>query len=320
MTTDTAPLDPTFSHIPVMLEECIAGLHIDPAGIYVDCTLGGGGHSLRIAQGLTSGGRLLCIDQDITAIQAAKARLAPYADRVLFIHDNFSNIREILAQNGISAVNGALIDLGVSSYQLDTPERGFSYQHDAPLDMRMNPDASLTAYEIVNTYSKEALQTIISTYGEERFAPRIAASIVKARETAPVKTTFALVDCIKAAIPAKNRTGGGHPAKRTFQAIRIAVNNELAIIEPTVRTLVDVLSPGGRLCVITFHSLEDRIVKQTYQDMARGCTCPPDFPVCVCGKKPLISIVTRKPLTAGEAELTENNRSHSAKLRIAEKR
>ena len=309
---------PAFSHYSVMLSECIDGLNIDPAGIYVDCTLGGGGHSLEIARRLTTG-KLICIDQDTAAIAAASARLAPFADRIIFEHDNFSNIREILDRNGISAVNGALIDLGVSSYQLDTPERGFSYQYDAPLDMRMDTDAPRSAYDIVNGASFEELRRIITEYGEERFAHQIAKNIVRAREEAPVETTFALVDIIKRSIPPKNRQDGGHPAKRTFQAIRIAVNDELAIIEPTVKSLIDVLAPGGRLCVITFHSLEDRIVKQTYQAAAKGCTCPPDFPVCICGKTPKIDIITRKPLTASEAELAENNRSHSAKLRIAQR-
>lgn len=310
---------PVFSHYSVMLGECIDGLAIDPAGIYVDCTLGGGGHSLEIAKRLTSGGRLICIDRDTTAIRAASARLSEYADRITFVHNNFSNIREILDDLGIASVNGALIDLGVSSYQLDTPERGFSYQHDAPLDMRMDEDAATSAYDIVNGASFEELRRIISEYGEERFANSIAKNIVRAREEKPVATTFALVDIIKRSIPAKNRQEGGHPAKRTFQAIRIAVNDELAIIEPTVNRLIDVLAPGGRLCVITFHSLEDRIVKLAYQAAAKGCTCPPDFPVCICGKTPKIDIITRKPLTATEAELAENNRSHSAKLRICER-
>ena len=310
---------PVFSHYPVMLSECIEGLHIKENGIYVDCTTGGGGHSFEIASRLSDEGRLICIDQDTTALAAAKERLAPYLSRVTFVHDNFSNIRAILDRLGIEAVDGALIDLGVSSYQLDTPERGFSYQHDAPLDMRMNEEQALSAYDVVNTYSKEALQKLIFAYGEERFAPRIALGIMRARENGPVKTTFELVDIIKGAIPAKNRAEGGHPAKRTFQAIRIEVNDELAIIEPTVRALTDVLAQNGRLCVITFHSLEDRIVKQTYQALARGCTCPPDFPICVCGNKPKLDILTRKPLTATQEELTDNNRSHSAKLRIAQK-
>ena len=309
---------PAFSHYSVMLSECVEGLSIDPAGIYVDCTLGGGGHSLEIARRLTTG-KLICIDQDDAAIRAATARLSEVADRVIFEHDNFSNIRAILDRNGIEAVNGALIDLGVSSYQLDTPERGFSYNYDAPLDMRMNPDAPISAYHIVNETPFEELRRIITEYGEERFANQIAKNIVRAREEKPVETTFELVELIKKSIPPKNRQDGGHPAKRTFQAIRIAVNDELAIIEPTVRSLIDILAPGGRLCVITFHSLEDRIVKQAYQAAAKGCTCPPDFPVCICGKKPKIEIITRKPLTATEEELAENNRSHSAKLRIAQR-
>ncbi|MBQ8578984.1 MAG: 16S rRNA (cytosine(1402)-N(4))-methyltransferase RsmH [Clostridia bacterium] len=310
---------PAFSHYSVMLSECIDGLNIDPHGTYVDCTLGGGGHSLEIAKRLQAGGRLICIDQDPAALAAAGARLSDYADRITFVHNNFSNIRAILDDLGVDNVNGALIDLGVSSYQLDTPERGFSYQHDAPLDMRMDPSSPRSAYDIVNGESFEELRRIISEYGEERFANSIAKNIIRAREEKPVETTFDLVDIIKRSIPAKNRQEGGHPAKRTFQAIRIAVNDELAIIEPTVKSLISVLAPGGRLCVLTFHSLEDRIVKQTYQAAAKGCTCPPDFPVCICGKKPEIEIITRKPMTASEEELAENNRSHSAKLRICEK-
>ena len=307
-----------FSHYPVMLGECIEGLNIRPDGIYADCTLGGGGHSEQIAKRLTTG-RLICIDQDICAIEASKERLAPYAGRITFVHDNFRNIRDILDRLSVPSIDGALIDLGVSSYQLDTPERGFSYQYDARLDMRMDQGAALSAYEVVNTYSYEDLRRIISDYGEERFAPRIASGIVKKRESAPVSTTFDLVDIIKSAIPAKNRAEGGHPAKRTFQAIRIEVNSELSIIEPTVKSLVSVLSPGGRLCVLTFHSLEDRIVKQTFLNEAKGCTCPPDFPVCVCGKTPNVRVLTHKPVTASEKELNENNRSHSAKLRICER-
>ena len=310
---------PAFSHYSVMLSECIDGLNIDPHGTYVDCTRGGGGHSLEIAKRLQAGGRLICIDQDPAALTAATARLSDYADRITFVHNNFSNIRAILDDLGVDNVNGALIDLGVSSYQLDTPERGFSYQHDAPLDMRMDPSSPRSAYDIVNGESFEELRRIISEYGEERFANSIAKNIIRAREEKPVETTFDLVDIIKRSIPAKNRQEGGHPAKRTFQAIRIAVNDELAIIEPTVKSLISVLAPGGRLCVLTFHSLEDRIVKQTYQAAAKGCTCPPDFPVCICGKKPEIEIITRKPMTASEEELAENNRSHSAKLRICEK-
>ncbi len=315
--TDIRPI-PAFSHYSVMLGECIAGLKIKPNGIYADCTLGGG-HSLEIAKHLTAGGRLIAIDQDPAAIRAASARLSDYTERITLVHNNFSDIRAILDGQGVAGLDGALIDLGVSSYQLDTPERGFSYQHDAPLDMRMNPDASRSAYDIVNGEPFEELRRIISEYGEERFANSIAKNIVRAREEKPVETTFELVDIIKRSIPAKNRQEGGHPAKRTFQAIRIAVNNELAIIEPTVNALIDVLAPGGRLCVITFHSLEDRIVKQAFGAAAKGCTCPPDFPVCVCGKKPKINIITRKPLTASETELAENNRSHSAKLRICER-
>ena len=318
MTDPQTETVPAFSHYSVMLSECVDGLNIDPAGIYVDCTLGGGGHSLEIARRLTTG-KLICIDQDDAAIRAASARLSEVADRVIFEHDNFSNIRAILDRNGIDAVDGALIDLGVSSYQLDTPERGFSYNYDAPLDMRMNSDAPISAYHIVNETPFEELRRIITEYGEERFANQIAKNIVRAREEKPVETTFELVELIKKSIPPKNRQDGGHPAKRTFQAIRIAVNDELAIIEPTVRSLIDVLAPGGRLCVITFHSLEDRIVKQAYQAAAKGCTCPPDFPVCICGNKPKVKLISRGVITATEEELEANPRSRSAKLRVAEK-
>ena len=309
---------PAFSHYSVMLSECVDGLAIDPAGIYVDCTLGGGGHSLEIARRLTTG-KLICIDQDDAAIRAATARLSEVAARVIFEHDNFSNIRAILDRNGIEAVNGALIDLGVSSYQLDTPERGFSYNYDAPLDMRMNPDAPISAYHIVNETPFEELRRIITEYGEERFANQIAKNIVRAREEKPVETTFELVELIKKSIPPKNRQDGGHPAKRTFQAIRIAVNDELAIIEPTVKSLIDILAPGGRLCVITFHSLEDRIVKTAMAGAAKGCTCPPSFPVCVCGKKPQVHVITRKPIVSTDEELERNPRARSAKLRVCEK-
>ena len=309
---------PAFSHYSVLLNESIDGLNIKPNGIYVDCTLGGGGHSLEILKRLENG-RLIAVDQDADAIAASKVRLADYLDKVTFVHDNFSNIGSALDELGIDGIDGAVIDLGVSSYQLDTPERGFSYMHDAPLDMRMNPEGGLTARDVVNTYPEAELKRIIFDYSEERFAGRIAAKICAAREENPIETTFGLVDIIRSAIPAKAREDGPHPAKRTFQAIRIEVNSELSVIAPTLDSLVDALNPGGRLSVITFHSLEDRIVKQSFAGYSKGCTCPPDFPVCVCGHKPKLKIITHKPILPGERELDENPRSRSAKLRIAEK-
>ncbi len=309
----------SFSHYSVLLNESVDGLNIKPDGIYVDCTLGGGGHSEAIASKLSMDGRLISIDQDSAAIAASKKRLAPYADRIEFVRDNFSNVGDVLARLGIEKIDGAVIDLGVSSYQLDTPERGFSYMHDAPLDMRMNPDAEFSAYDVVNTYTEDKLKKIIFEYSEERFAPRIASKICAARETKPIQTTYELVDIIKSAIPAKAREDGPHPAKRTFQAIRIEVNSELSIIEPTLDALISALGEGGRLSVITFHSLEDRIVKQTYKKASQGCTCPPNFPVCVCGGKAKVKVITGKPILPSEKELDENPRSRSAKLRIAEK-
>lgn len=312
-----------FSHYSVMLGECIDILDIKPDGIYVDCTLGGGGHSLEIAKRLTSGGRLICIDTDECAIRAAKKRLCDYSDRITFVHGNFSDISEILRDLGIDGIDGAIIDLGVSSYQLDTPERGFSYNTDAPLDMRMNaegsPEKTKSAYTVVNTYSESELRRILFEYGEENFAPKIASAIVKAREGAPIKTTLELVDIIKSVMPKKALAVGHHPAKRTFQAIRIEVNNELDIIAPTLRALIGAMKSGGVLAVLTFHSLEDRAVKKTFAELAQGCTCPPSFPVCICGNKPKIEILTRKPVLPSAEELAENNRSHSAKLRAARK-
>lgn len=312
-----------FSHYSVMLGECIDILDIKPDGTYVDCTLGGGGHSLEIAKRLTAGGRLICIDTDECAITAAKKRLCDYSDRITFVHGNFSDISEILRDLGIDGIDGAIIDLGVSSYQLDTPERGFSYNTDAPLDMRMNaegsPEETKSAYTVVNTYSESELRRILFEYGEENFAPKIASAIVKARENAPIKTTLELVDIIKSVMPKKALAVGHHPAKRTFQAIRIEVNNELDIIAPTLRALIGAMKSGGVLAVLTFHSLEDRAVKKTFTELAQGCTCPPSFPVCICGNKPKIEILTRKPILPSEEELAENNRSHSAKLRAARK-
>ncbi len=308
-----------FSHRSVLLDECIEGLNIDPAGIYVDGTAGGGGHSLEIVKKLTAGGRLIAIDRDDAALAAASKRLADYSDRITFVKSNFSSVKEVLLSLGIHKINGILMDLGVSSYQLDTPERGFSHNNDAPLDMRMDTTAGLDAYMVVNNYTREQLKKIIYDYGEDKFAPRIANAIVNAREIKPIETTGELVKIIKSAIPAAARDGGHHPAKRTFQAIRIEVNGELDAIEPAIDSAVDMLCEGGRICIITFHSLEDRIVKQTYQKHAEGCTCPKSFPVCVCGKTPRVKVITRKPIVPSERELEENPRSRSSKLRIAEK-
>lgn len=304
-----------FSHFPVLFEECMDGLAIKSDGVYADCTAGGGGHSYGIASRLRDG-RLIAIDQDEEAIAAAGRRLECFGDKVSLVRSNFSEIAAIL---GDRQLDGALIDLGVSSYQLDTPERGFSYMHDAPLDMRMDTSAQKSAYDIVNFMPEEELARIIFEYGEERYSRRIASGIASYRESKKIETTLELVDVIRHSIPAKYAEGGSHPAKRTFQAIRIAVNNELDIIEPTLRDITDHLKPGGRLAVITFHSLEDRIVKQTFSSLARGCTCPPDFPVCVCGNEPKVKLITRKPILPTKRELEENSRSHSAKLRVIEK-
>lgn len=306
-----------FHHIPVLFEECLDGLCIQPDGIYVDGTLGGAGHSSAIAARLTNG-RLIGIDRDENAIAAASERLKPFSECVTIVKNNFSNIKQVLSQLQIEKINGALLDLGVSSHQLDAPERGFSYMHDAPLDMRMDRQASKSAYDVVNGYSEEELARIIRTYGEENWAKRIAAFIAKRRATTPVRTTGELVGIIKDAIPVGARQEGGHPAKRTFQAIRIEVNGELEILKDAVRDFVDVLAPGGRLCIITFHSLEDRIIKEAFSALAQGCTCPREFPVCVCGGKPKIKVITRKPIAASAQELEVNSRSKSAKLRIAE--
>ena len=307
-----------FTHKPVLLHECIEALNIRPDGVYVDGTLGRAGHSIEIAQRLATG-RLICIDRDMAAIEAAKVRLAPYMDRVTLVHSNFSELGGVLRQAGASGADGMLFDLGVSSPQLDDASRGFSYMQDAPLDMRMDLDAPLTAYEIVNTWSGEELRRILFEYGEERYAPAIARAIVRVRETRPVETTLELVDIIKSAMPPAALREKQHPAKRSFQAIRIAVNGELDALPPMLRAAVEGLNPGGRLAVITFHSLEDRIVKRTLQDLARGCTCPPEFPVCVCGKKPKVKLITHKPIVSGPEELAENPRARSAKLRVAEK-
>ena len=307
-----------FKHISVLLNECIEGLNIKEDGIYVDGTLGGAGHSSEIIKNLCERGRLIGIDQDKDALKAAKEELKDY-NNVTFVHSNFYNIENILHDLNIAGVDGILMDLGVSSYQLDNGERGFSYMQDAPLDMRMNRENSLSAYEVINSYSEEDLFRIIKDYGEEKFAKRIANFIINKRKEKNIESTLELVDVIKAAIPAKARREGPHPAKRTFQAIRIEVNKELEIIEKTIRDGVERLNVGGRMAIITFHSLEDRIVKTVYKNLANPCTCPSSFPVCVCNKKPIVKIITRKPIEASKEELDYNPRSRSAKLRIIEK-
>lgn len=307
-----------FSHKSVLLDECIENLAIKPDGIYLDGTLGGAGHSYEIVKRLTTG-RLIGVDRDTVALEAAKKRLAPYLDRVTTVHSNFSELDQILDGLGIGKVDGMLFDLGVSSPQLDDAERGFSYMADAPLDMRMNREDALSAYDVVNTWSQEDLRRILYEYGEERYAPQIAAAIVKKREQAPIETTLQLVDVIRGAMPPQALREKQHPAKRSFQAIRIAVNDELGAVAKLMQAAFRRLNPSGRLCVITFHSLEDRIVKSEMQQAARGCTCPPEFPVCVCGKQPIVRIITRKPILSNERELEENPRARSAKLRVAEK-
>ena len=307
-----------FHHISVLLEESIEALHIRSDGIYLDGTLGGAGHSSEIARRLTTG-TLIGVDRDPKALSAARERLAPWMDRVKLVHSNFRELDAILDGLGIPAVDGILLDLGVSSPQLDEAARGFSYMADAPLDMRMDPSDPLTAYEIVNFWPQEELRRILFAYGEERYAPLIAAAIVRRRESAPIATTLELVEVIRSAMPQKALREKQHPAKRSFQAIRIAVNDELGAVDGVMGRAIDRLRPGGRLAVITFHSLEDRIVKNAMAQAARGCTCPPEFPVCVCGKKPTLRLISRKPITAGAAELEENPRSRSAKLRVGEK-
>ena len=316
MSTVTQEKD--YGHVPVLLHECLDALAIKPDGIYVDGTLGRAGHSLEIVKRLTTG-RLIGIDRDETAIAAAQERLADYADRVTLVHSNFDRIGDILAELHIDGADGMLFDLGVSSPQLDDAERGFSYMHDAPLDMRMDRSAYLTAREVVNGWSYEELRRILFEYGEERYAPAIAKRIVQARETAPVQTTLELAELIRSAMPAAALREKQHPAKRSFQAIRIAVNDELGELPPMLDAAEKNLKPGGRLAVITFHSLEDRIVKKKLQELAQGCICPPEFPVCVCGRKPKVKLITRKPIVSGEEELAENPRARSAKLRVAEK-
>lgn len=308
-----------FSHRSVLLDECIDALNIKPDGVYVDGTAGGGGHSLEIVKRLGTGGRLIAIDRDDAAIAAASKRLENYRDRVTFVRSNFSSIGDVCDELEIDKIDGVLLDLGVSSYQLDTADRGFTYNVDAPLDMRMDRRGDIDARTVVNTYSFDELKRVIWEYGEERFASRIASAIVKRREVDPIETTGDLVDIIKSAMPASAREGGHHPAKRTFQAIRIEVNGELDAIEPTVRCAAGLLKSGGRMAIITFHSLEDRIVKQTFADLASGCNCPKSLPICVCGKKPVVSIVNKKPILPSDTELEVNPRSRSSKLRVAEK-
>lgn len=310
--------DLSYGHRPVLLNECLEGLNIRPHGVYVDGTLGRAGHSLEIARRLTDG-RLIGIDRDETAIEAAQERLRDYRNRVTLVHSNFDRIGEILEELHISGVDGMLFDLGVSSPQLDDAQRGFSYMHDAPLDMRMDRSAALSAREVVNSWSYEELRRILYEYGEERYAPAIAKSICRARETTPIETTLQLVEVIKSAMPPQALREKQHPAKRSFQAIRIAVNDELGELPPMLDAAEKNLKPGGRLAVITFHSLEDRIVKKKLQELAQGCICPPEFPVCVCGRKPKVKLITRKPIVSGEEELAENPRARSAKLRVAEK-
>ena len=309
-----------FHHVSVLLNECIDGLDIKEDGIYVDGTLGGAGHSSVICSHLSGQGRLVGIDQDINAIEASGKRLADQKCQVTLIESNFSDVKNQLEKAGIGQIDGMLLDLGVSSHQLDEPERGFSYMHDAPLDMRMDQGTALSAYDVVNKYSAQDLDGIIKKYGEEKWSKRIAEFICDHRADKPIETTYELVEIIKKAVPKGARRDGPHPAKRTFQAIRIEVNNELGIIENTILDIIDILKPCGRLCIITFHSLEDRIVKQTYKRLENPCTCPREFPVCICKQQTQIKIITRKPILPTDEEIEENPRSRSAKLRIIEKR
>ncbi|MBP7908329.1 MAG: 16S rRNA (cytosine(1402)-N(4))-methyltransferase RsmH [Proteocatella sp.] len=305
-----------FIHKSVLLDECIDSLNIKPDGIYVDGTLGGAGHSLEIVKRL-DGGKLVAFDQDMDAIENARIKLAEYMDRVILIHSNFENLGEKLDENGITGIDGLLLDLGVSSYQLDTPERGFSYMHDAPLDMRMDKSLTESAWDIINRYSEAELSDIIRNYGEENWHARIAAFIVERRREKPIETTFELVDIIKAAVPRKARDENLHPAKRTFQAIRIAVNRELDVIEKVIREATEKMNRGGVIAIITFHSLEDRIVKNVFRDLSAGCICPPEFPVCTCNTVAKLKLLTKKPIISSKEELEENPRARSAKLRCA---
>lgn len=308
-----------FHHVSILLSECLDALEIKPDGVYIDATLGGAGHSLRIAERLGEGGRLICIDRDDAALANAETRLAPVRSRVTLAKSDFRRLDEVLAEQGLTGADGILFDLGVSSPQLDEAERGFSYMQDAPLDMRMDRQQALTAYDVVNGWSREDIRRILFEYGEERYAPLIAAAIERRRAEKPIETTGELVDIIRGVMPAAALREKQHPAKRSFQAIRIAVNDELGAVREAMTKAIDVLNPGGRLAVITFHSLEDRIVKEAFKTAAQGCTCPRDFPVCVCGKKPRVKIISRKPILPGAGEVQENARARSAKLRVCEK-
>ena len=308
-----------FAHIPVMLNECLEGLNIKADGTYVDGTVGGAGHSIEIVKRLSENGRLICVDKDEDALKAAGERLAPYKDRVTFIHDDYKNLVNELDSIGVGKVDGILLDLGVSSYQLDNAERGFSYMKDAPLDMRMDRSQRISAHEVVNGYTESELARILFDYGEEKLARQIARNIVRARSEKPIETTPELAKIVEDTYPAKTRWKFGHPAKRTFQAIRIEVNDELSSLGEAVTAMARRLEKGGRMAVITFHSLEDRIVKSAFKELSLACTCPPDFPVCVCGKVQEVELVNKKPITASEEELENNSRSQSAKLRVIEK-
>lgn len=308
-----------FSHVTVLLKETVEGLNLKPNGIYVDGTLGGGGHSEYLLSLLGPEGTLIGVDQDQDAHRAAGERLARFGEQFVPVHSNFVNIKQVVKDLKLKGIDGMIMDLGVSSYQLDEADRGFSYMNDGALDMRMNRSDETTAWHIINEYSEKAIYEMIRDYGEEKWASRIAKFIVEARRNGEIKTTFELVDIIKAAIPAKARQDGPHPAKRTFQAIRIEVNNELGIISKAIKDGVSVMNPGGRMGIITFHSLEDRIVKQTFKELATGCKCPPEFPMCQCGETPIVKLITRKPILPSEGEIEENPRSRSAKLRIIEK-
>ncbi len=312
-------MDIQFSHVSVLLYECIEALNIRDGYTYIDCTAGGGGHSLEIAKRMGPNSRLICFDRDKNAIAAATKRLEGYLDRVTFVNDNFSSLGEVIREMKIDNLGGVLADLGCSSHQFDTAERGFSYMQDARLDMRMDTDSPLSAYEVVNEYSEDALKRILFEYGEEKFSARIASAICKRRAEKPIETTVELSDIIKSAIPAAKRADGPHPAKRSFQAIRIEVNGELDAIKPLISAAANGLVPGGRIAIISFHSLEDRLVKIGMRDLANGCTCPRDFPVCVCGNKATLKEISRKPILPSDKELEENPRSRSAKLRVAEK-
>ncbi len=308
-----------FAHIPVMLNECLEGLNIKADGTYVDGTVGGAGHSIEIVKRLSENGKLICVDKDEDALKAAGERLAPYKDRVTFIHDDYKNLVNELDSIGVGKVDGILLDLGVSSYQLDNAERGFSYMKDAPLDMRMDRSQRISAHEVVNGYTESELARILFDYGEEKLARQIARNIVRARSEKPIETTLELAKIVEDTYPAKTRWKFGHPAKRTFQAIRIEVNDELSSLGEAVTAMARRLEKGGRMAVITFHSLEDRIVKSAFKELSLACTCPPDFPVCVCDKVQEVELVNKKPITASEEELENNSRSQSAKLRVIEK-